>query len=219
VRGLAAAGLLLLSACAPPPLLPTPPPVSPAGERPTWERLVTSPDYQRILGADEAWASALAAARRAKHADELQALGPLAVQGAARPLPAPPEGDFRCRTIKLGSASPGLLDYIAYDWFRCRIAREGDGYALTKLTGSQRQVGRLYPDPARGWVFPGVLLVSRLPDEPSRLVSAHYGSNPENDTAGVFQKIGERHWRLVLPWPRRESQLDLVEFRPLTEDQ
>jgi hypothetical protein len=151
--------------------------------------------------------NALASARRAGHGGELQALGPLVVQRAARPMPAPPEGDFRCRTVKLGAANPGLLEFVAYDWFRCRIARERDGYALTKLTGSQRQIGRLYPDPVRGWVFLGVLAIAGDP------VPA-YGDDPDQDTVGLFQQIGDAHWRLVLPWPRRESQLDLVEFRP-----
>ena len=212
MRGLAAAGLLLLSACAapPPPAPPLTPPVPQpvsSGARPAWERLIRPADYQRILGADEAWLKALDSARRAGHADDLQGLGRLAVERAVRPLPAPPEGDFRCRTIKLGAASPGLLDYVAYDWFRCRVARERDGYALTKLTGSQRQIGRLYPDPARGWVFLGVLAIAGDP-------APRYGDNPESDTVGTFEKIGEDHWRLVLPWPRRESVLDLIEFRP-----
>ena len=217
MRGGVVAALLLLSACAAPPppfagepYAPSRPDPSPTGERPAqaWERLIKPADRQRILGADEAWASALASARRAGHADRLQALGPLAVERAAQ-LATPPEGDFRCRTIKLGAAGPGLLDYVAYDWFRCRIVRESDGYALTKLTGSQRQVGRLYPDPTRGWVFVGVLAIAGDP------VPA-YGQDPEQDAVGLFQKIGDQHWRLVLPWSRRESQLDLIEFRPET---
>ena len=41
------------------------------------------------------------------------------------PDPAPPPGDYDCRTIKLGAPQPDLLDYVAYPAFRCRIRVRG----------------------------------------------------------------------------------------------
>ena len=32
-----------------------------------------------------------------------------------------PNGDYRCRIIKLGARGEGLLDYIAYPAFACRV--------------------------------------------------------------------------------------------------
>ena len=58
---------------------------------------------------------------------------------------APPPGDYQCRTIKIGSAL-GLLAYVAYPSFRCRIRIDGDHVDFLKLTGSQRPIGQLYPD-------------------------------------------------------------------------
>ena len=43
-----------------------------------------------------------------------------------------------------------------------------------------------------------------------------YGRNPERDLVAVLERIGEARWRLVLPWPRNESNLDLIELRPAT---
>ena len=57
-----------------------------------------------------------------------------------------PNGDYRCRVIKLGAKSPGMLDYVAYPAFACRIAAGAaslQGFA--KLTGSQRPVGLIFP--------------------------------------------------------------------------
>ena len=42
--------------------------------------------------------------------------------------------------------------------------------------------------------------------------SAAYGRDPERDQAGVFQRIGANRWRLVLPWPKQESTLDILEL-------
>ncbi len=56
-----------------------------------------------------------------------------------------PNGDYRCRVIKVGAKSEGLLNFIAYPAFRCRIEPGQRLQRFTKLTGSQRQVGLIYP--------------------------------------------------------------------------
>src|SRR3546814_12704807 len=67
-----------------------------------------------------------------------------------------PAGDYRCRTIKVG-ARTGTLGYIAYSWFRCRVDAGQGAASLTKLTGSQRPVGRIFPDNAKRQIFLGTL--------------------------------------------------------------
>ena len=32
--------------------------------------------------------------------------------------------------------------------------------------------------------------------------------------SGLVERIGERRWRLVIPWPANESNLDLIELVP-----
>ncbi len=41
-----------------------------------------------------------------------------------------------------------------------------------------------------------------------------YGANPDRDLIAVLERVGERRWRLVVPWPRAESNLDLIELVP-----
>ena len=41
-----------------------------------------------------------------------------------------------------------------------------------------------------------------------------YGRNPDRDLIAGLERIGEARWRLVVPWPQNESNLDLIELRP-----
>src|SRR3546814_19988617 len=75
---------------------------------------------------------------------------------AALPNPHVPAGDYRCRTVKLG-AQRGTLGYVAYDWFQCRVADEQGIASLTKLTGTQRPVGLIFPDDLKSQIFLGTL--------------------------------------------------------------
>lgn len=156
----------------------------------------------------DAWIEALEEARAAGHAAEIAAEGALLEPDAALTEPLPPPGDYDCRTSKLGSASQGLLDYVAYPAFRCRIRDQGGRLTLVKLTGSQRPVGRLYADTERRMVFLGTM---QLGDE-SR--AYEYGVDGERDVAGLVERVGDDRWRLVVPYPRFESLLDVIELTP-----
>jgi hypothetical protein len=41
-----------------------------------------------------------------------------------------------------------------------------------------------------------------------------YGHAAGRDVAGVVERIGERRWRLVLPYPRFGAALDVIELVP-----
>jgi Domain of unknown function (DUF4893) len=41
-----------------------------------------------------------------------------------------------------------------------------------------------------------------------------YGQDSNRDMAGYIERIGDKRWRLVLPYPRFESLLDVVEIVP-----
>jgi hypothetical protein len=41
-----------------------------------------------------------------------------------------------------------------------------------------------------------------------------YGHDAERDLAGLVERIGPRRWRLILPYPRFESLLDVIEILP-----
>lgn len=173
-----------------------------------WRATATDQDKARIRGWYSSWQAALADARAKGHGAELEREGVLLQPMAALPNPHLPAGDYRCRTIKLGAQGRGALSYIAYSWFRCRVAFEQGLSSLTKLSGSQRPIGLVFPDNLKRQVFLGTL---ELGDEK---IPLSYGSDRMRDMAGLVERIGDNRWRLVLPAPAYESLLDVIELVP-----
>ncbi len=186
----------LLAACA---TTPRPAP-APQG----WAGIVTPADAGRAYGWRTAFTRGLAQARAAGHGAEIDAAGALLQPDAALDGPTLPEGRYKCRATKLGAKTAGLLPYVAYPAFDCSVA----GNHLAKLTGSQRQAGTLYLDSARRMIFIGTLA---LGDE---TMQRPYGVDPERDIIGAVERIGPNRWRLVMPYPRYESLVDVLELVP-----
>ncbi len=176
-----------------------------------WRRYATVPDRERLTKTRPAWDKALGEARTGGFTAELAALGSLANPDALMTEPAPPPGDYRCRTIKLGAKTPGAPVYTAYDWFKCRIQAEDDHLLFVKEAGSQRPSGRLWSDNAGRMVFLGTMI---LGDETDAYA---YGVDRERNLVGTLERIGARRWRLALPWPAWESNLDIIEIVPASD--
>lgn len=179
-----------------------------AGGATEWTAAIRPADRDRLVRLGAAWSRALAQARAAGFGAQLAALGTLAEPDAALDGPAPPPGRYHCRVVKLGAQQPGMLDYVAYPYFACFVGQHGARLSLRKLTGSQRPVGTLWPDSERRMIFLGTLGLG------TEMGIYPYGADSERDMVGVFERIGEQRWRLVLPWPRWESNLDLIELIP-----
>ena len=110
-------------------------------------------------------------------------------------------------TVPLGSKAEGGVAYLAYPYFQCSVElTPGGDLILTKGTGSQRSRGLLYPDTDRRLVFIGAQAWGDERDYP------RYGQNPERDQIGAFERIGANHWRLVIPWPKQEAKLEILEL-------
>lgn len=199
-----AAGLAL-AACQTVPSMP--PSAADAPVAGTWRATATEQDRTRIRGWYASWQAALADARAKGYGADIEREGVLLDPMAALPNPHLPAGDYRCRTVKLG-AQRGTLAYVAYAWFRCRVADEQGIASLTKLTGSQRPVGLIFPDNLKRQIFLGTL---ELGDE---TMPIDYGSDRMRDMAGLVERIGDNRWRLVLPAPAYESLLDVIELVP-----
>ena len=174
----------------------------------SWRSVATEDDRRRLRNWRDAWIEALAQVRAGEHAGEVARGGVLFEPDAALADPAPPPGDYECRTIKLGSPQRDLLDFVAYAAFRCRIRAEGGRLHFTKLTGSQRPIGMLFPDNGRRMVFLGTLM---LGDETRAL---RYGRDRERNLIGVVERIGPARWRIAFPYPHFESLLDVIELVP-----
>ena len=197
MRILAVLGLLCISACATTP-------ETPAVQ--TWQEAATPEDRVRLRDWRKAFTKALEQARSANHGADIEGEGALLDPDAAIGGPIP-NGDYRCRVIKVGAKSQGVLEYVSYPAFQCRV-EDGRTQHFTKLTGSQRHVGRIYPADQLHQVFLGTLV---LGDETQ---AYKYGRDPDRDLAGWVERIGDNRWRLVLPYPHYESLLDVIELVP-----
>lgn len=205
---LIALAAMTLTACAGAPPPPPPPSGTGAALR-DWRGIVTSADRDRYLRRDAAWSLALQQARRQTGSGDLQSLGDLIDPDIHRAPVAPPPGDYRCRTVKLGSQGGEQgLGYVVYGWFACRIEQTPRGLKFSKLTGSQRPAGLLFPENDRQMILLGSLALAEEPAANS------YGQRPDRDLIAVLERIGDRRWRLVLPWPQAESNLDVIELVP-----
>jgi hypothetical protein len=108
------------------------------------------------------------------------------VDGAIRgPTPPVLAGDFRSCTI---TARRGLLYF-------------------DQGAGDQRVAGTLYPDGDRQ-VFLGSLA---LAGENGIMA---YGADGDRDQVGVLRAFGDKRWRLELPWPMWQSNLQVIEIVP-----
>jgi len=173
-----------------------------------WRVVATANDAARLHDWREAFISALNSARAKGHAAEIAKEGALLEPDAAIAGATLRPGDYQCRTIKVGTPSGTGPGYVAYPPFRCRIADEGEVASFAKLSGSQRPVGLIFTGDTRRQIFLGTLM---LGDE-SRAIE--YGRDPDRDMAGAIENVGPNRWRLILPYPRFESILDVIELVP-----
>ena len=171
-----------------------------------WRAVATDDDRARLRDWRSDFVSALKSARAAGHSAEIDREGALLEPDAAIPGGPIPNGLYRCRVIKLGAKSQGLLDYVAYPYFACRVQQERELQGFAKLTGSQRPIGLIFPGDAVRQVFLGTLV---LGDE-SRAMQ--YGRDRERDVAGWVERIGPNRWRMLMPAPHFESRMDVMEL-------
>lgn len=174
-----------------------------------WKEVATPDDRERLSGWRATFVDALAAARKAGHSAEIAREGTLLEPDSALGGEPIPDGMFYCRVIKLGAKAEGNLDYVVYPAFTCRVSDDRGLQRLTKLSGSQRYVGLIFPGDAMRQVFLGTLV---LGDESRAL---QYGQDQTRDIAGYVGRIGPERWRLIMPRPHFESQLDVMELTPI----
>lgn len=176
-----------------------------------WQGIASAEDQDRIARLDQAWTAALAEARRRGVRGAIANEGELLDPAAALPRAAPPPGSYHCRVIKIGSQNGDGPAFTAYKPFFCYVEAEGPLLTIVKQTGSQRPAGRLYPESDERQIFLGTLA---LGNEEAPIA---YGEDAERDMAGVVERVAPFRWRLVIPWPRTESKLDVFELVPVTQ--
>jgi hypothetical protein len=183
-------------------------PTASAAAAPDWRAVAKRDDLRRLRTWRDAFVEALAEANTSGSGAQITAEGGLLEPDVALDGAELPVGAYRCRTLKLGSAGSGGLGFVAYPAFDCQVKLQGDAILFEKLNGSQRPFGRLYPGGTRRQIFLGTLV---LGDE---IRALGYGRDATRDMAGAVERIGPQRWRLVLPYPRFESTLDVIELVP-----
>lgn len=172
-----------------------------------WRKVATDEDQARYSDILEAWSEALKQARSKADVAVTEAGAALAPSAAQMGRVQPTPGDYACSVYKLGhmrDQQPGL-EFVTYPPFRCNVELTAGGdLILTKLTGSQRTRGLIYPDREDRGVYIGT---QAWGDESS---FPKYGENRERDQIGAVERIGDNTWRIVFPYPRQESHLDVL---------
>jgi hypothetical protein len=171
-----------------------------------WRTVATPADRGRLRGWRGAWVDSLAEVDPREIAKEPELFDP----DRSLTNAVPPSGAYRCRTFTLGARGGIGPTFAASAAFACRIdgGDGGDVVSLVKLDGSQRPVGTIFTDTDTRAVFLGTM---ELGDEKRPM---RYGRDANRDMAGLIERIGPRRWRVVLPYPRFESTLDVVELVP-----
>ncbi|RUT29335.1 DUF4893 domain-containing protein [Arsenicitalea aurantiaca] len=161
-------------------------------------------DLERLEDLDRSRTRAMAAAAAGGAEADRAVMGELYAEGVAPVDASLLEGEYDCRTIKMG----GLTPIVVYQWFRCRVTPEAQAFTITKITGSQNFTGTLFAS-GDGYLYRGA---GNYADEEAR----YYGQDAERDQVGCLaaRSEGERHFVLELPRPRFESFHDAIELRP-----
>ena len=211
-RGFAllAAGLLPLAACR-----QVPPPEALARadveitEEPRWRTIAAPEDVDRIDRLASAWDTALDRAGRTGFAGAIAREGALLDPAAGLPMPAPTPGSYVCRLIRFAPPPPRGAALTAYRPFFCYVGVEGDALSVTKQTGSQRPSGYLWLDGSR----PRLVFLGSMADNGGDPLIP-YGADRRRDLIGIFERVGDFRFRLVVPWTHSGATLDVYELVP-----
>jgi hypothetical protein len=171
-----------------------------------WKAMATPADLERISKWRVAFVRAIENARARGAGPGLAAEGALLDPDAALGPPSPPPGKYKCRTVKLGGEKTSPI--IVYAPATCLLTAEGDVVGFARAAGSQRPVGLIFPGDGPRQIFLGTMM---LGDEARAL---DYGQDATRDMAGAVERIGPNRWRLILPYPRMESMMDVIELVP-----
>ena len=181
-----------------------------------WRNVATVEDRHRLREWRDAWVKALAQVRADPAGAAVVAADPKLFDPdrvTRGEMLAP--GTYRCRMHRLGGngaerlagTAPPPRALLSGGWTACQV--EGEGAKRRFWTdGVQRASGVLFDSTDSRTIFLGTLA---LGDEPRPMP---YGRDARRDMAGFVERISEKRWRLVLPFPGFQSTLDVMEIVP-----
>ncbi|WP_106638581.1 DUF4893 domain-containing protein [Allosphingosinicella vermicomposti] len=179
-----------------------------------WTDVASAGHAARIANLDSLWTEALDSARKAGLTRQVANEAALLDPSAALARPAPTPGFYMCRIIRFGAPGTKQRAMSVYREFFCFVGANNGHLALTKDGGSERPGGYLWDDDGndRRMIFLGAVALG------AEKAPLPYGEDVSRDVAGVFERIGDFHFRLVMPNPRPDSRLDVMELRAAPAD-
>jgi Domain of unknown function (DUF4893) len=173
-----------------------------------WRKLATQADKSRLTRTRTALLAAIASAAKDGESEAISREGSLLQADAGLDQPAIPAGQYQCRTIKLGRNGVYSKAFSVRPVSPCTLTDRDGRMRFAVTSGNQRARGNIFPGNERRQIFLGTVA---LGDETRTM---EYGRDNTRDMAGSLERIGDRRWRLLLPEPRFDSQMDVIEITP-----
>jgi hypothetical protein len=174
-----------------------------------WRRVATIEDEKTLNQLAAAWAETLAQARTAGFTRAIAREAALFEPAAALPRPAPSPGAYTCRLYTLGAATPRARAFVAGRSAFCYIGVEGGQLSFTADLIPLRIGGYLWEHEGASQL---TFLGSSARGKAARLPP--YGEVPQSDVPGVFERIGEFRYRLVIASPVLGGRMAVLDLRP-----
>lgn len=171
-----------------------------------WRRQAQPRDVARLDALGDAWAEALESVRGGGHAPSVAAAGVLLDSRPGGEGAQPTAGNYRCRSLRLGTTVPDTPAFIAYPPFRCRVRIEGGATIFEKINGSQRTAGVILPGTPTRSVLIGTEALGNEAGFPA------YGADAARDRIAAVERVGPDRWRLVFPHPSNGAILEVMEL-------
>jgi Domain of unknown function (DUF4893) len=173
-----------------------------------WKSIITGTDQNRLRDWRDAFVKALDKAKASGNGSSIAREGALLDPDSGLANPAIADGSYKCRAIKIGGKGKLMGDYVVFPATPCTITAEGQVHGFAKSGGTQRPVGLIFPAEGTKMIFLGTMV---LGDESRAL---EYGRDRDRDMVGAVERIGDQRWRLILPQPRFDGMMDVIEIIP-----
>jgi Domain of unknown function (DUF4893) len=171
-----------------------------------WRSIITGTDQNRLRDWRDSFVQALSKARGSGNGESMAREGVLLDPDAGLPTPAFDAGQYRCRAIKIGGKGRMMGDYVVFPATPCSVTHEGQVLGFAKSGGTQRPVGLIFPAEGGKMIFLGTLV---LGDE---IRALEYGRDRDRDMVGALERVSEGRWRMILPYPRFDGVMEIIEI-------
>lgn len=173
-----------------------------------WQALITNADRTKLKQWRDAWLEGLKQAEAGGFRAQIDREGKLLDPDAALDKPDAPDGAYRCRWIKLGRREVwGQKTGVPFQ-VETPVSCTIKSSHYRSRGGDLRPNGTLWSYDAARMIFLGGISVG---DEAATIP---YGRDPDRNALGLFERIGEHRWRMILPHPSWEATIDVIEIVP-----